>query len=156
METVRAVAGIDVLHIPYKGFGQGLADVLANQVPLIFGGITASISLIKGGKVKGLGVTSAQRAKALPDVPSFAESGLPGFDIQAWYGFVGPAGLPREIVRKIHADSLAVIQRPDFQERLAKDGIEPVGTSPEAFAAQIKADVERWRPIVKAAGIKPE
>jgi tripartite-type tricarboxylate transporter receptor subunit TctC len=156
METVRAVAGIDVLHIPYKGFGQGLADVLANQVPLIFGGITASISLIKGGKVKGLGVTSAQRAKALPDVPSFAESGLPGFDIQAWYGFVGPAGLPREIVRKIHADSLAVIQRPDFQERLAKDGIEPVGTSPEAFAAQIKADVERWRPIVKAAGVKPE
>jgi tripartite-type tricarboxylate transporter receptor subunit TctC len=156
METVRAVAGIDVLHIPYKGFGQGLADVLANQVPLIFGGITASISLIRGGKVKGLGVTSAQRAKALPEVPSFAESGLTGFDIQAWYGFVGPAGLPREIVRKIHADSLAVIQRPEFQERLAKDGIEPVGTSPEAFAAQIKADVERWRPIVKAAAIKPE
>jgi tripartite-type tricarboxylate transporter receptor subunit TctC len=156
METVRAATGIDVLHIPYKGFGQGLADVLANQVPLIFGGITASISLIRGGKVKGLGVTSAQRAKALPEVPSFAESGLTGFDIQAWYGFVGPAGLPREIVRKIHADSLAVIQRPEFQERLAKDGIEPVGTSPEAFAAQIKADVERWRPIVKAAAIKPE
>jgi tripartite-type tricarboxylate transporter receptor subunit TctC len=156
METVRAMAGIDVLHIPYKGFGQGLADVLANQVPLIFGGITASISLIQSGKLKGLGVTSLQRAKALPDVPSFAESGLPGFDIQAWYGFVGPAGLPREIVRKIHADALSVIQRPDFQERLAKDGIEPVGNSPEDFAAQIKADIEKWRPIVKTAGVKPE
>jgi tripartite-type tricarboxylate transporter receptor subunit TctC len=156
METVRAVAGIDVLHIPYKGFGQGLADVLANQVPLVFGGITASISLIKSGKVKGLGVTSAQRAKALPEIPSFAESGLPGFDIQAWYGFLGPAGLPSEIVRRIHADSVQVIQRPDFLERLARDGIEPVGNTPAAFAEQIKADMERWRPIVKAAGVKPE
>jgi len=156
METVRALAGIDVLHIPYKGFGQGLADVLANQVPLVFGGITASISLIKSGKVKGLGVTSAQRAKSLPEIPSFAESGLPGFDIQAWYGFVGPAGLPPEIVRKIHADSVQVIQRPDFLERLARDGLEPVGNTPAAFAAQIRADIERWRPIVKAAGVKPE
>jgi tripartite-type tricarboxylate transporter receptor subunit TctC len=156
METVRAVTGIDLLHIPYKGFGQGLADVLANQVPLIFGGITASISLIKSGKVKALGVTSPQRAKALPEVPSFAESGLPGFDIQAWYGFLGPAGMPREVVRKIHADCVAIISRSDFQERLARDGIEPVGNTPEAFAAQIKADIERWRPIVKAAGVKPE
>jgi tripartite-type tricarboxylate transporter receptor subunit TctC len=156
METVRAMAAIDVLHIPYKGFGQGIADVLANQVPLIFGGITASISLIKSGKLKGLGVTSAQRAKALPELPSFAESGLPGFDIQAWYGFLGPAGMPRELVGKIHADAVAVIWRPDFLERLAKDGIEPVGSSPEEFAAQLKADIERWRPIVKAAGVKPE
>jgi tripartite-type tricarboxylate transporter receptor subunit TctC len=156
METVRALAGIDVLHIPYKGFGQGLADVLANQVPLVFGGITASISLIKSGKVKGLGVTSAQRAKSLPEIPSFAESGLSGFDIQAWYGFVGPASLPPDIVRKIHADSVQVIQRPDFLERLARDGIEPVGNTPAAFAEQIKADMERWRPIVKAAGVKPE
>jgi tripartite-type tricarboxylate transporter receptor subunit TctC len=156
METVRALAGIDVLHIPYKGFGQGIADVLANQVPLIFGGITASISLIKSGKLKGLGVTSAQRAKALPELPSFAESGLSGFDIQAWYGFLGPAGMPRELVRKIHTDAVAVIRRPDFLERLARDGIEPVGSSPEEFAAQLKADIERWRPIVKAAGVKPE
>ena len=156
METVRAMTGIDVLHIPYKGFGQGLTDVMAGQVPLIFGGITASISLIKSGKVKGLAVTSARRAKALPEVPSFAESGLPGFDIQAWYGFIGPAGLPPDIVRKVNADSLAIIERPDFQQRLARDGIEAVGNSPEAFGDQIRADIERWAKIVKAAGIKPE
>jgi tripartite-type tricarboxylate transporter receptor subunit TctC len=155
METVRAMTGIDVLHVPYKGFGQGLADVMAGQVPLIFGGITASISLIKGGKVKGIAVTSPQRARALPDVPAFAET-LPGFDITAWYGFLGPAGLPREIVRKVNADSLAIIARPDFQERLARDGIEPVGNSPEAFAAQIRADIERWAKIAKAADVKPE
>jgi tripartite-type tricarboxylate transporter receptor subunit TctC len=156
METVRAVTGIDVLHIPYKGFGQGIADVMAGQVPLIFGGITASIGLIRSGKLKGLGITSPQRARALPELPSFAESGLPGFDIQAWYGLVGPAGLSRDIVRKIHADSIAIITRPDFQERLAKDGIKPVANTPEAFAAQIKADIERWRPIIRAAGIKAE
>ena len=156
METVRAMTGIDVLHVPYKGFGQGLTDVMAGQVPLIFGGITASIPLIKSGKVKGLAVTSPQRAKALPEVPSFAEQGLAGFDIQAWYGFVGPAGMPREIVRKINADSRAIIERPDFQARLARDGIEPVGNSPEAFADQIRADIERWAKIVRAAGIRPE
>ena len=114
METVRAMTGIDVLHVPYKGFGAALADVLANQVPLVFGGITASISLVRSSKVKALAVTSPQRARALPDVASFAESGLPGFDIQAWYGFVGPAGMPRDVVGKIHADSVAIITRTDW------------------------------------------
>jgi tripartite-type tricarboxylate transporter receptor subunit TctC len=155
MESVRTMAAIDVVHVPYKGFGQGVTDVLANQVPLIFGGITASISYIGGGKLKALGVTSARRAKALPDVPAIAET-LPGFDINAWYGFLGPANLPRDIVNKINADSRAIIARPDFQERLARDGIEPVGNTPEAFAAQIKVDLERWAQVVKAAAIKPE
>jgi len=155
MESVRSMAGIDVVHVPYKGFGQGVTDVLANQVPLIFGGITASISYVGGGKLKALGVTSARRAKAMPDVPAIAET-LPGFDITAWYGFIGPANLPRDIVNKINADSRAIIARPDFLERLAKDGIEPVGNTPEAFAAQIKTDIDRWAHIVKAANIKPE
>jgi tripartite-type tricarboxylate transporter receptor subunit TctC len=155
MESVRTMAAIDVVHVPYKGFGQGVTDVLANQVPLIFGGITASISYIGGGKLKALGVTSARRAKALPDVPAIAET-LPGFDINAWYGFLGPANLPRDIVNKINADSRAIIARQDFQERLARDGIEPVGNTPEAFAAQIKVDLERWAQVVKAAAIKPE
>jgi len=153
METVRSMTGIDIVHIPYKGFGQGIADVLANQVPLIYGGITASIPLVKSGKLKGLGVTSPQRSKALPDVPAIAET-LPGFDIQAWYGFMAPAGTPREIVLKIHDDVVTIIRRPDFQERLAKDAIEPVANSPEAFAAQIKTDLGRWAKIVKAANAK--
>jgi len=155
MESVRTMAGIDLVHVPYKGFGQGVTDVLANQVPLIFGGVTASISYVGSGKLKALGVTSARRVKALADIPAIAET-LPGFDINAWYGFLGPANLPAEIVRKINADSRAIIARPDFQERLARDGIEPVGNTPEAFAAQIKADLERWAQVVRAAGIKPE
>ena len=154
MEYIRTMAGsMDMIHVPYKGFGQGVADVLANQVPLIFGGITASIQLTKSGKVKALGVTGPRRAKALPDVPAIAET-LPGFDITAWYGFMAPAGVPREIVKKIHDDAVTVIRRPDFLERLDRDGIEPVANTPEEFGAEIKTDLARWSKIVKAAGAK--
>ncbi len=154
MEYIRTMAGgMDMIHVPYKGFGQGIADVLANQVPLIFGGITASIQITRSGKLKALGVTSPQRAKALPVVPAIAET-LPGFDIQAWYGFMAPAGTPREIVKKIHDDSVAIIRRADFLERLDRDGIEPVANTPEQFAAQIKADIAKMGKIVQAAGAK--
>jgi tripartite-type tricarboxylate transporter receptor subunit TctC len=154
MEYIRTMAGsMDMIHVPYKGFGQGIADVLANQVPLIFGGITASIQFTRSGKLKALGVTSPKRARALPDVPAIAET-LPGFDIQAWYGFMAPAGTPREIVKKIHDDSVAIIRRADFLERLDKDGIEPVANTPEQFAAQIKADIAKMGKIVQAAGAK--
>lgn len=156
MEYIRTMAGsMDMIHVPYKGFGQGIADVLANQVPLIFGGITASIQLTRGGKLKALGVTGPKRSKALPDVPAIAET-LPGFDITAWYGFMAPAGTPREIVKKIHDDSVTVIRRPDFLERLDRDGIEPVANTPEEFGAEIKTDLARWAKIVKAAGAKLE
>ncbi len=154
MESIRALAGsMDMIHVPYKGFGQGIADVLANQVPLIFGGITASIQLTRSGKLKALGVTGPKRAKALPEVPAIAET-LTGFDITAWYGFLAPAGTPREIVKKIHDDAVTIIRRPDFLERLDRDGIEPVGNTPEEFAAQIRADLARWSKVVKAAGAK--
>jgi len=154
MEYIRTMAGsMDMIHVPYKGFGQGIADVLANQVPLIFGGITASIQLTRSGKLKALAVTGPKRAKALPNVPAVAET-LPGFDITAWYGFFAPAGAPREIVKKIHDDSVAVIKRQDFLERLDRDGLSPVGNTPEEFAAQIKADLAHWAKIVKAAGAK--
>jgi tripartite-type tricarboxylate transporter receptor subunit TctC len=154
MEYIRTLAGsMDMIHVPYKGFGQGIADVLANQVPLIFGGITASIQFTQSGKLKALGVTSPKRAKALPNVPAIAET-LPGFDIRAWYGFMAPVGTPREIVKKIHDDSVAVIKRADFLERLDRDGIEPVANTPEEFAAQIKADIAKMGKIVRAAGAK--
>jgi tripartite-type tricarboxylate transporter receptor subunit TctC len=154
MEYIRTLAGsMDMIHVPYKGFGQGLADVLANQVPLIFGGITASIQLTKSGKLKALGVTGPRRAKALPEVPAIAET-LPGFDITAWYGFMAPAGTPQDVVKKVHDDSVAIIRRPDFLERLDRDGIEPVANTPEQFGAEIRTDLARWAKIVTAAGAK--
>src|SRR2546426_7540409 len=154
MEYIRTMAGsMDMIHVPYKGFGQGIADVLANQVPLIFGGITASIQLTRSGKLKALAVTGPKRAKALPNVPAGARA-PPGRRINPRDGLIAPAGTPREILKKIHDDSVAIIKRPDFLERLERDGIEPVGNAPEEFAAQIRNDLAHWAGIVKAAGAK--
>lgn len=153
METIKSMGGIDMLHIPYKGFGQGVTDVLANQVPLIVGGITASIGLTQSGKLKALGITGTKRSNFFPNVGTVAET-LPGFEITAWYGFMAPAGTPRELISKINEDVVNIIKRPDFQARLARDAIDPVGNTPEQFAAQIKTDLAMWTKIVKAAGAK--
>jgi tripartite-type tricarboxylate transporter receptor subunit TctC len=153
METIKSMGGIDMLHIPYKGFGQGVTDVLANQVPLIVGGITASIGLTQSGKLKALGITGTKRSNFFPNVGTVAET-LPGFEITAWYGFMAPAGTPRELISKINEDVVNIIKRPDFQARLARDAIDPVGNTPEQFAAQIKTDLAMWTKIVKAAGPK--
>ncbi len=154
MELIRTMAGgLDMIHIPYKGFGQGLADALAGQVPMIFGGATASIQITKSGKLKGMGITTKNRAKMMPDVPAIAEE-FPGYEILAWYGFLAPPGLPRDIVNKIHADVVSVVRRPDFQERLIRDALDPIGNTPEEFAAQIKADLAMWGKLIKASGVK--
>ena len=153
METIKSMGGIDMLHIPYTGFGQGVTDVLANQVPLIVGGITASIGLTQSGKLKALGITGTKRSNFFPNVGTVAET-LPGFEITAWYGFMAPAGTPRELISKINEDVVSIIKRPDFQARLARDAIDPDGNTPEHFAAQIKTDLAMWTKIVKAAGAK--
>ena len=153
METVRHLSGIDVTHVPYKGFGQGLADVMAGHLPLIFGGVTASIQLTKSGKVKALGVTSAKRSQALPQVQAIAET-LPGFRIEAWYGFMGPPGMPRDIVARINADVATIVKRPDFQKRLVDDALDPAIGTPEEFAAQINTDLVSWARLIKAVNVK--
>ena len=153
METVKHMADVNITHVPYKGFGQGVNDVMAGHVPLIFGGITASIQLTKSGKLKALAVTSAKRSKAMPLVPAIAET-LPGFRIDAWYGFMGPAGMPKELVKKIHDDVASIIKRPDFQARITADAMEPVANSPEEFAAQINEDLNEWAKLIKSAQIK--
>jgi len=154
MELIRTMAGgLDMIHIPYKGFGQGLADALAGQVPMIFGGATASIAITRSGKLKGMGITTKSRARMMPDVPSISEE-FPGYEILAWYGFLAPPGLPRDIVNKIHADVAGIVRRPDFQERLIKDALDPIGNTPEEFAAQIRTDLANWARLIKASGVK--
>ena len=133
------MADIDIVHIPYKGFGQGINDVMAGHVPLIFGGITAAIQLSKSGKLKPIAVTSLKRSKALPDVPAIAET-LPGFRIDAWYGFIGPAGMPKDLVKKINAD--------------VADGMEVVSNSPDEFAVQIAEDLREWHKLIQSARIQ--
>ncbi len=153
MEMVKSMADVNIAHIPYKGFGQGINDVMAGHVPLIFGGITASIQLVKGGKLKPIGITSASRSKALPNVPTIAET-LPGFRVEAWYGFMGPQGMSKDLVHKINADVISIIKRPDFQERLLADAIEPVGNTPEEFGVQIVNDLAAWNKLIKSVNIK--
>ena len=153
METVKHMADVKITHVPYKGFGQGVNDVMAGHVPLIFGGITASIQLSKSGKLKALAVTSAKRSKAMPQVPAIAET-LPGFRIEAWYGFMGPAGMSKELVKKIHDDVASIIKRPDFQARISADAMEPVANSSEDFAMRINEDLNEWAKLIKSAQIK--
>ena len=144
--------GLDMIHVPYKGFGQGLADVLAGQVPMIFSGPTAAIQIVKSGKLKALGVTGKTRIRAMLEVPPIADD-FADYEIIFWCGFLAPAGTPRDIVNKVHADVVAIVKRPEFQERLIRDGMDSIANTPQEFAAQIKADLVRWSRIVKASGV---
>lgn len=153
METVKSMADVNIIHIPYKGFGQGVNDVMAGHVPLIFGGITASIQLTKGGRLKALGVTSATRSKALPQVPAIAET-LPGFRIEAWYGLMGPQGMSKELVKKIHDDVAMIMKKQEFVDRIREDAMDPIGNSSEDFANQISSDLVMWSKMIKSAQIK--
>ena len=155
MEVIKQRANLDIVHIPYKGFGQGIQDAMAGHVPLIFGGITASIQLSKSGKLKPIASTGSRRSRALPDVPAVAET-LPGFRIEAWYGFMGPAGLPRDLVARINADVLSIAARPDFQARIIADGMEPVGGTPESFGRQVAEDFREWGDLIRSAKIKAD
>ena len=156
MEMIRSMAGnMDMQHIPYKGFGQALGDVLSGQVAMLFGGATASTPIIRSGKLNGIAITSKTRGRMLPEVPTVAEV-LPGFQVLGWYAFFGPAAMPRELVRKVNADSNTIVKRPDFQDRIYKDNLDPVGGTPEELGAQLKADIEMWTKLVKAANVKAE
>jgi tripartite-type tricarboxylate transporter receptor subunit TctC len=155
METIKQMANINLVHIPYKGFGQGINDVMAGHVPLIFGGISAAIQLTKSGKLKAIAVTSAKRSPALPNVPTVAEA-LPGFRIEAWYGLMGPAGMSKDLIRKINQDVAGIVKRPDFQTRIVSDGMDPLGSGPDEFAAQIAEDGRDWSKLLKSLQVKVE
>lgn len=156
VELLKSMTGIDLVHIPYKGTTPGVVDLLAGQVSVMAPNMLTALPHIKAGKLRALGVTSAKRSEALPEVPTIAEAGLPGYESVQWYGVLAPAGTPREIVARLHAEIVRALQLPEVKERLAADGAEPVGDSPEAFAALIKSEIEKWAKVAKAAGIRPE
>jgi len=155
-EMLNQRAGTDLQHIPYKGGAQALADAVGGQIPLVFTAIASAGQFIRAGKLKALGVTSTTRVAALPDVPTFIESGLPGFVVNSWIGILAPAKTPRPIVDRLQRDLAAVLKEPDVKERFAVLGNDPVGNTPDEFAAQIKADFAQWGEIVKKAGVRIE
>jgi tripartite-type tricarboxylate transporter receptor subunit TctC len=157
IELFASMARIRLLHVPYKGTAPGLVDLLAGRVALM---ATASMALliphVQTGKLRALGVTTAHRIRALPDVPTIAEAGLPGYESVQWSGLLAPAGTPRQIIALLHQEAVSILRAPEARERLANDGAEVVGTSPAEFAAFLRAETVKWAKVAKLAGIQPE
>jgi len=155
-ELFAIMAGIKMNHVPYKGTGPALADTVAGHADLYFSGIAAALPHVKSGRLRAIAVTTAQRVPAAPDVPTVAESGLPGYEVVVWYGLGGPKGLPRAIVDRINGEVTAALKSREVEEQLQNDGLSPAGGTPEQFLARIKKEIEVWRKVVKDAGVKVE
>ena len=153
-ELFQKLAGIKMIHVPYAKT-PALQDVIAGQVPMMFEGPTV-FSHILNGKVRAIAVTSPKRLAALPNVPTMAEAGVPGYEIQAWQAIYVPAGVPKPIVNRLYTEIAAILKEPDTLARLEKMGVTPSGMTPEAFAAFQKSEVEKWGQLIKSAGIKPD
>lgn len=153
-EAFKAAAKIDLVAVPYKGSGPAMTDTVGGQVPVIFDALGPAMSFVKSGKVRALAVTSARRAPQLPDVPSLAESGLPGVDLVTWIGFVAPAGTDRAIVAKLHAEITRILKLPETTDKLGAMGMDVVASSPEQFRQTIKDDAVKLGNVIRAAGIK--
>src|SRR5882724_8049805 len=154
-ELLKSLAKVDIEAIPYKGGAPAINDLLGGQIPLSFNNGPESVGQIEAGTVRALAVTTASRASFLPNVPSMAET-VPGYDTEVWWGLLGPAGMPRDLVEKISHDFVAALNTEAIKERLTKLGASPIGSSPQQFDAKIRADYRKWGPIIEAAGIKPE
>ena len=156
VELFLSMAGLKMIHVPYKGSGMGIVDVVAGHVPVMTPSILTGLPYAKSGRLRGLGVTSAKRAAGAPDIPTIAEAGVPGYEATQWFGVLAPAGTPREIVARLHAEIGRVLQAPDVRERLAGDGADPVGSTPDEFAAFLRSETAKWAKVVRNAGIQPE
>ena len=156
MEYLKQAANIDLVHVPYKGTGPMITDLLGGQTQATFTGATPLMPHIKQGKLRPLAVGSAKRVAALPDLPTVAEAGVPGFETSQWYGILAPAGTPDAIVRKLANEVNRILKTPEVVERLASDGSIPQGSTPEEFTKFIASEQKRWGSVVKAANIKPE
>src|ERR1700742_633685 len=154
-ELLKSLAKIDMEAIPYKGGAPAINDLLGGQIPLSFNNGPESVGQISAGTVRALGVTSADRAPFLPDVPAMAET-VPGYDTEVWWGLLGPANMPRDLVEKLSHDFVAALNTDAVKERLTKLGAIPIGTTPQAFDKKIHDDYDKWGPIIQAAGIKAE
>ena len=151
-----SMAGIQMTHVPYKGAGPAIVDVIAGQCDMVFVNIAPVLGHIRAGKAVPIAVTSKTRSTVLPEVPTVAESGMPGYESTTWYGFLGPAGLPREVVTKLNAAIVIAVAGKDLRERYIALGAEPETSTPEAFATLIRNDIPAWAKVVKAAGAKAE
>jgi tripartite-type tricarboxylate transporter receptor subunit TctC len=155
-ELFRTAAGVKITHIPYKGTGPALVDIMAGQVHMLFGNVLSTLTYVKAGRLRALAVTTATRSTVLPDLPTIAESGLPGYENSTWHGWLAPAGTPPAILNRLNAELVRSAKAPDLQEKLAADGGEGIGSTPEQFGRHLVAEIARWRKVVKDAGVTLE
>jgi len=155
-ELFKRAAGIEMLHVPYKGGTTAYAALLGGEIDGMFDSMPSPLPHIAGGKIRALGVTGSKRLQVLPDVPTLVEQGVAGVDVHFWWGFVGPAGLPKDIVAKLNAEIARALADPELRATFAKWNIEPSPGTPEAFGAYIAQEAKRWREAVSVAGLKPE
>ncbi len=153
-ELFKSMAGVDIVHVAYKGSGPSVAGVMAGETSVAFDSIFLQLPQVKAGKLRALAVTGTKRTSLAPELPTVSEAGLPGYEAYAWVGFLAPAGTPREIVQKWHQEITRILQLPEVRERQISQGVEPVGSTPEYFADFIKTEISKWGKVVKQAGIK--
>jgi tripartite-type tricarboxylate transporter receptor subunit TctC len=156
MELLKLRAKLFLLHIPYRGTAPSINDLIASQVDTTFTGSTVVLPHVRAGRLRALAVGSAQRIAALPEVPTVAESGIPGFEADQWYGLVAPAGTPAPVVARLNAEVNRALALPDVMEQFAREGAVPVPTTPQAFGELIRREIPRWAEVVKAGNVKPD
>jgi tripartite-type tricarboxylate transporter receptor subunit TctC len=151
-ELFKSSAGIDMVHVPYKGNGPAMTDLVGGRVSAMFDQVASGLPQVKGGKLVALGVTTAKRSPAAPEIPAIAESGLAGYDVTTWHGLVAPAGTPPEIVNRLQAEVVKALASADVREKFAANGIDPVSSTPQAFGEFMKGEITKWSATVKASG----
>ena len=155
-ELLKMMAGIDMTHVPHKGAAPMLTDLIGGQIQIGFDNLPSSMGFVRSGKVRALAVTTAKRWPGAPDIPTVAESGVPGYEVSGWFGLLAPAGTPKEVLHKLQSAISDAVHSPEVAKQLRDLGAEPVANTPEVFAQEIKDDVEKWRKVVKATGVKLE
>jgi tripartite-type tricarboxylate transporter receptor subunit TctC len=155
-ELMALTAGVQLLHVPYKGTGPALNDLLGGQVTMMFAQMSSALPHVKSGKLRALGVASLKRSPLMPETPTIAEQGLPGFEAVSWYGLMVPAGTPRDVVDRLNAETTRLLARPEIKDKLAALGLDAAGGKPQELAAAIQADTARWAAVIRQKNIKPE
>jgi tripartite-type tricarboxylate transporter receptor subunit TctC len=155
-ELFNSMAGVDIMHVPYKGSAPAVTDLMGGQVNIMFDSLSSAKPYVEAGKLKALAVTTAKRSNAFPNVPTIAESGLPGYELSGWYAVFVPAKTPKPVVDRLHAELMKALKQDDVRARFALIGAEPVGSSPQELAATLKAETARWEKIVRERNIKAD
>jgi len=156
MELFKTMTGTNLVHIPYKGSAGVLTDLVSGQIQVAIDNMPPYLPQVRAGKIRALAVTTAKRSRAVPDLPTIAEAGVPGYEAAAWFGLLAPAGTPRDIVDKLAEETAKILGMPDVREKLAAQGAEPVGNSPEAFGAFVRAEIAKWAKVIKESGATAE